>query len=815
MIKNLVIVESPAKAKTIEKFLGDDYIVRSCFGHIRDLASDDKAVDVNNRFAPKYVVPEDKKKLVAELRKLSKEAEQIWLATDEDREGEAISWHLLDELNLDKDKIKRIVFHEITKPAILKAIANPRRIDENLVNAQQARRILDRLVGFELSPVLWRKVQRSLSAGRVQSVAVRVVVDREREVINHIYSSNFKLSAKFHPVENNGQKANAILEAELPERITNEIGAEQFLNECKVASYKITDIEVKPGQKSPGAPFTTSTLQQEASRKLGMSVTRTMMLAQKLYEAGHITYMRTDSVNLSETAIVDIANEVKSQYGEKYSHTRRFTTKNESAQEAHEAIRPTYINVHSTGADDSQRRLYELIWKRSIASQMSNAILEKTNVKISISTKPDKQLVATGEILKFDGFLKVYLEGKDDEDDEDIKGMLPPLAVGQDLDPIELRSTEKYNRPPARYAEASLVKKLEELGIGRPSTYAPTITTVQKRGYVNKTDHDGYERKVTHFFMMNDEITKSVETEHFGKERNKLFPTNIGIIVNDFLKEHFEDILDYNFTATVEKEFDQIAKGKMEWQSMLENFYHPFHKNIETTLETSERVKGERLLGEDPTTGKPVFAKVGRYGPMIQIGNLDEEEKPKYAKLRDGMLIETITMDEAMTLFKLPREVGEYDQQAIVVSIGRFGPYVMHAKEFYSLPKTEDPYTISLERSIEIIVTGKEAKAAKQIHTFEYDGKVLNVLNGRFGPYISYDKGNYKIPKTVEAKNLSQDEAIELVKQQIANPPVNKRKPTSKAAAEKKPAVKKPTAKKATTDKKPVAKKATTVKKKK
>jgi DNA topoisomerase I len=762
MTKNLVIVESPAKAKTIEKFLGANYTVKSCFGHIRDLAEGELSVDVTKNFVPKYIIPDDKKKIVSELKKLAKDAETIWLATDEDREGEAISWHLKETLDLDADKIRRIVFHEITKPAILRAIANPRQIDENLVNAQQARRILDRLVGFELSPILWKKIQPALSAGRVQSVAVRLIVERERDIINHKYKSAYKITASFYPVNADGKRSDAILNAELPQRFDTREEAYKFLNQCISAGYSISNIEVKPAEKSPSPPFTTSTLQQEASRKLGFSVTRTMVVAQKLYEAGHITYMRTDSVNLSEIAMDEIKKEVTTNYGDKYSNPRQYTTKSASAQEAHEAIRPTYISKPTAGSDDAEKRLYDLIWKRTIASQMSNAKLEKTNVTIKISTSP-LHLLATGEVLKFDGFLKVYMEQNDEEEDENVKGMLPPLSVGQKLDFIVMDATERFNRPAPRYTEASLVKKLEELGIGRPSTYAPTITTIQKRGYVIKGDQDGTERSFDILTLKNDQVKEQTKTEVFGKEKGKLFPSNIGMLVNDFLVTNFEKILDYGFTADVEKEFDEIAQGDVVWQKMLGSFYTPFHQTVEDTIKTSSRVKGERLLGVDPVSGKNVYAKIGKFGPLVQIGEGTDEIKPKYSRLRAGQLIETITLEEAMELFKLPREIGEYEDFPVVASVGRFGPYIAHNKAFYSLSKTDDPYTVDITRAIDIINTKRTEKENKTIQSFEYEGKPLQVLNGRFGPYISYNKANFKIPKGTDPKALTLEESIAIV----------------------------------------------------
>jgi len=803
MIKNLVIVESPAKAKTIEKFLGKDYTVKSCFGHIRDLAEDDLSVDVKRNFEPHYVVPEDKKKLVNELKKLAKEAETTWLATDEDREGEAISWHLAETLGLDKAHTRRIVFHEITKPAILRAIDNPRDIDENLVNAQQARRILDRLVGFELSPILWRKIKPALSAGRVQSVAVRLIVEREREIIAHEYKSSYKITASFHPVKADGTVSEAILKSELPEKFNTLEQARAFLENCIEAQFSIGDIEVKPATKSPAPPFTTSTLQQEASRKLGFSVTRTMVVAQKLYESGHITYMRTDSLNLAETALEDIRKDIISSYGENYAHQRKYTTKSASAQEAHEAIRPTYIATHAISGDSAEVKLYDLIWKRTIASQMANAKLEKTNVKIKVSTTP-QHLLATGEILKFDGFLKVYLESKDDEDDDEVKGMLPPLSVGQKLSLIELEGTERYNRPPARYTEASLVKKLEELGIGRPSTFAPTINTVQNRGYVIKGDQDGEERSFNVLTLKNKHIKEAVSKEVFGRERSKLFPSNIGMMVNDFLLLHFDTVLDYQFTANLEKEFDEIAEGKKLWQDMLEEFYTPFHEIVEETTKSTVRVRSERQVGVDPKTGRNVYARMGKFGPHVQIGETDNDEKPLYARLRKGQLIDTITMEEAMDLFKLPRDIGQFEDEKVVVSIGKFGPYIAHKKAFYSLPKEEDPYSIELPAASEIIVRKRVEKENKTIKTFEYEDKPMQLLRGRFGPYIAYDRLNVTIPKTVDPETITLEECLALIEAKRATSP---KKPEKKAPEKKAaPAKKKTAAKKKAPAKKAVKK---------
>src|SRR5690242_5142345 len=671
MAKNLLIVESPAKAKTIEKILGSDFEVKSCYGHIRDLEKDDMGIDIKNHYTPTYIIPADKEKVVKELKKVAKSAEEVWLATDEDREGEAISWHLCNVLGLDPATTKRIVFHEITKPAILQAVKNPRTVDMSLVNAQQARRILDRIVGFELSPVLWRKMsmRNSLSAGRVQSVAVRLIVEREREINAFEVISTFRIEAFFSAKDLNGR--NIAFKAESSNKFTSAENAEQFLQSSIGAAYTVNDIQVKPTRKSPSAPFTTSTLQQEASRKLGYSVSKTMLLAQKLYESGKITYMRTDAVSLSETAQEDIKNAIHNNYGNKYWQQRKFKNKNESAQEAHEAIRPTYME-NSTVEDADTRKLYEMIWKRTIASQMSDAELEKTVVKIDISTTHD-ELSATGEVLKFDGFLKIYMEGKDEEDSEEgQEGMLPPLKVGQALDFQEMKATERFSRPAARYTEASLVKRLEELGIGRPSTYAPTISTVQKRKYVERRDKDGVERVYRILLLKADKITKATNTEMTGAERAKLFPTDLGMLVTDFLKQYFDSVMDYGFTARIEEEFDEIALGKKVWNKMIDEFYKPFHEDVESTLENAERVKGERLLGDDPASAKPVFARMGRYGPMVQIGNANEEEKPRFAKLRADQSIETIGLDEALELFRLPRTIGLFEGSDVVINIGRF-----------------------------------------------------------------------------------------------------------------------------------------------
>ncbi|CAL1516934.1 type I DNA topoisomerase [Chitinophaga sp. MM2321] len=776
MAKNLVIVESPAKAKTIEKILGKDFEVKSCFGHIRDLEKDDMGIDITNNFKPKYVIPEDKEKVVKDLKKLAKDTEEVWLATDEDREGEAISWHLCEVLGLDPITTKRIVFHEITKPAIEKAVQQPRKLDMDRVNAQQARRILDRIVGFELSPVLWRKMsmRNSLSAGRVQSVAVRLIVEREREINGFTSVSTFKVEAYFTGKDINGKSIS--FKADGPNKFKTAEDAEKFLQQCVGAAYTVKDIQVKPGKKSPAAPFTTSTLQQEASRKLGYSVSKTMLLAQKLYESGNITYMRTDSVSLSDTAIGEIEKAIKTSFGDRYHQHRKFKNKNESAQEAHEAIRPTYME-NTTVEDSDTRKLYELIWKRTIASQMSDAELEKTTAKIDISTNHE-ELSASGEVLKFDGFLKVYMESHDDEDateeDEVQEGSLPPLAVKQSLDLKEMKATERFSRPAPRYTEASLVKKLEELGIGRPSTYAPTITTIQKRGYVEKRDKEGIKREYRILSLKDDQLTKQTDTENTGAEKSKLFPTDLGMIVTDFLSQYFTTVMDYGFTAKIEGEFDEIASGKKVWNVMLQEFYGPFHKDVENTLENAERVKGERPLGTDEATGKPIVARMGRYGPMIQIGKVEDEEKPRFAKLKPTQSIETITLDEAMELFKLPRNLGMFEDSEVVVNIGRFGPYAQHDKKFYSLKKEMDPYTIELDEVAPLIVEKRTAKDERTIQIFEKEK--IQVLKGPYGPYIKQGLKNYKIPKEKidNAATLTVEEAKAIIEEAKANPPKKK-----------------------------------------
>ena len=763
MAKNLLIVESPAKAKTIEKILGSDFQVKSCFGHIRDLEKDEMGIDIANDFAPSYKISDDKTKVVSELRQLAKKADEVWLASDEDREGEAISWHLCEVLGLNPINTKRIVFHEITKTAIIKAVENPRTVNMDLVNAQQARRILDRIVGFELSPVLWRKISRSnsLSAGRVQSVAVRLIVEREREIINFTPMSTYKIDALFHAKDINEKEV--AFKAEYDKKIPNLKSAEEFLKKCIGAKYTVDDIQIKPGKKSPSAPFTTSTLQQEASRKLGYSVSRTMQIAQRLYESGLITYMRTDAVNLSETALQNIQQEVIKNYGDKYYQNRRFKNKNENAQEAHEAIRPT--NMGERNAENpEQQRLYELIWKRTMASQMADAELEKTIAKINISTQEEK-LTASGEVLKFDGFLKLYLEGKDDEENEDEQqeGMLPLLKVHQSLDIQNLTATERFSHAQPRYTEASLVKKLEELGIGRPSTYAPTISTIQNRNYVIKKDKDGIKRAYQVLTLVGEIVNQKTSEENTGAEKNKMFPTDLGMVVNDFLVQHFASVMDYNFTAKIENQFDEIANGKLVWNKMLKDFYFPFHTLVDSTMENAERASGERELGFDPETNKRVFARIGKYGPMIQIGETDSEEKPRFATILPTQSIETITFDEAMALFKLPLNLGNFEEQEVSVNIGRFGPYVKHGEQFISLPKGEDAMSVSLERAIEVI----KAKQVEDAPISHYDGKPVTKGKGRFGPFIKWNDMFINIPRAYNFDTINAKECEELILKKI------------------------------------------------
>lgn len=756
MGKNLVIVESPAKAKTIEGYLGKDYEVKSSYGHVRDLPKDDSAIDIDNGFAPTYEISKDKKDVVKELKKLAKGAETIFLASDDDREGEAISWHLAEALDLDDAKTRRIVFREITKNAIQNAIQNPRGIDIDLVNAQQARRILDRLVGFELSPILWKKIKGGLSAGRVQSVAVRLVVEREREIAQFKPESSYRITALFN------LEGGKVLKAELPKKFKTEEEAMSFLQKCNGADFSIENLETKPAKKSPAPPFTTSTLQQEASRKLGFSVARTMSVAQKLYEAGKISYMRTDSVNLSDEALNGAADSIKSNYGEEYANRRVFKTKNAGAQEAHEAIRPTNFSVQSAGKDDAENRLYDLIWKRAIASQMSDAQLEKTTATIGISTT-DEKLVAKGEVVKFEGFLKVYIESTDDENEEENTNMLPPLNVGQQLDLKEILSKQGFTRHPPRYTEASLVKKLEEMGIGRPSTYAPTISTVQKRNYVEKDAREGKERISIEMRLKSGDIKREEVTEITGAEKNKLFPTNTAMVVNDFLVDHFPNVIDYHFTADVEQQFDDIAQGKTEWNKMIDKFYGGFHSTVEKSADLDRAAVNQvREIGVDPASGLKIYARHGKYGAYVQKGELVEgEEKPQYASLKHGQFMDTIDLEEALELFKLPREVGTFEDKPMVAAVGRFGPYIRHDGKFASIKKEQDPLTISEEEAIQLILDKREADANKYIKTFDEDETVA-VLNGRWGPYIKFGKKNVKIPKDMVPEELTFEQCKEL-----------------------------------------------------
>jgi DNA topoisomerase I len=758
MSQNLVIVESPAKAKTIEGFLGKEFTVKSSYGHVMDLNKTQLGVDIDNGFEPQYEIASDKKKLISELKKSANEARLVWLASDEDREGEAISWHLFKALGLSEEKTRRIVFHEITKSAISKAIENPRSIDHNLVAAQQARRVLDRLVGYELSPLLWKKVKPSLSAGRVQSVAVRLIVEREEEIKAFKISSAFRITARFTFSNKDGKHE---LIAELPERFKSEAKALKYLESCFGAKYVIKAIETKPLTKSPAPPFTTSTLQQEASRKLGYSVANTMRIAQQLYEAGKITYMRTDSVNLSNFALQMAKEEITSSFGEKYVKTRKYTTKAKGAQEAHEAIRPTYMDKQTVGGSNEEERLYDLIRKRTLASQMADAVLEKTTVDINVSTN-NTEFVATGEVIRFDGFLKVYHESTDDENGDEQQKMLPPMEVGQELLLMLMTAQERFTRQPPRYSEASLVKKMEELGIGRPSTYAPTISTILKREYVVKEDRPGEKRKYRVLELKNDKIAQKTAIENTGFEKAKLFPTDIGILVNKFLVQYFEGIIDYNFTANVEKEFDAIAEGKRKWNDMIKDFYGPFHSKIEDTLEHSKKFSGEKLLGIDPETGKNVFVKVGRFGPIVQLGDTESEEKPRFAGLRKNQNMESITLEEALDLFSFPRTIGMFEDMEMTVAIGRFGPYVRHNNQFFSLQKTDDPVDISAERAIEIIELKRNKDEQSTIKEFDKEPE-MKVLNGRYGPYISFKKKNFKIPKGTDPEKLSLEDCHKLV----------------------------------------------------
>jgi DNA topoisomerase-1 len=754
---DLVIVESPAKAKTIEGYLGKDFVVKSSYGHVRDLEKKGLAIDIEEGFRPHYAVMPDKKKVIAELKSLVKKSDTVWLATDEDREGEAISWHLAEVLDLAKKNTKRIVFNEITKPAITRAIENPRTINTDLVNAQQARRILDRLVGFELSPVLWKKVKPSLSAGRVQSVTVRLIVEREREIQAFNATSAFRVVAVFK--DENGKS----IKAELNKRFATAEEARNFVEKCQKAQFTVESLTKKPAKRTPAAPFTTSTLQQEAARKLGFSVTQTMVVAQRLYEAGKITYMRTDSTNLSDTAIGASKEVIPAMFGSEYLKNRTYSKKSKGAQEAHEAIRPTNLGVSEVSGERNEIRLYDLIWKRTLATQMADAQLERTTLTIGVSNSEEK-FVAKGEVIKFDGFLKLYVESTDDdlEEDED-SGLIPPVKEGMMLNMNELTATERFSNHPPRYTEASLVKKLEELGIGRPSTYAPTITTIQKRGYVEKKEPEGTPRNYIQIHLENNKVKEETKTEITGRERNKLWPTDIGVVVNDFLTDHFDRVLDYNFTASVEKEFDEIAQGQKEWNKMIETFYGSFHKNVEHTLETSERATGERKLGEEPGTGKSVIARIGRFGPMVQIGETSEEEKPRFASLRKDQSIQDITLEAALELFKLPRDLGEFEGKKVSAAIGRFGPYVRHDGSFVSIKKDtgDDVMTIDLARAIELIEQKRKDDAAKIIKLFP-ENEEIQILKGRWGPYIKAGKQNVKIPKDKDAESLTLEECLAL-----------------------------------------------------
>jgi len=767
MHENLVIVESPAKAKTIEKFLGKDFFVTSSMGHIRDLEKKDFGIDIQNNFTPKYEISADKKKLVTELKKLAKESNMIWLASDEDREGEAISWHLTETLGLDPAKTKRIVFHEITKDAILRAVQNPRPLDLNLVNAQQARRVLDRIVGFEVSPVLWKKVKPSLSAGRVQSVAVRLIVEREREIINFTSTSAFRIIASFLVPEKDGKITE--LKAELNRRFDTRDEAYAFLEKCKSAEFQIGDVIKKPARRSPAPPFITSTLQQEASRKLGFSVSQTMSVAQKLYESGKITYMRTDSVNLSGLAINAAKQKIIHSLGEKYHQVRQYKTKSKGAQEAHEAIRPAYLDHEEISGTNQEKRLYDLIWKRTIASQMSDAELEKTTVTIDISNGQEK-FIAIGEVLIFDFVLRVYIESEDDEEQNGgQKGLLPPLKAKQFLRWDKIQATERFAQKPPRYTEASLVKKLEELGIGRPSTYAPIITTVQNRGYVVKEDRIGVDREFIDLVLSGQKISEKTKQEQTGTEKSKLFPTDIGMVVTDFLMRYFDLIMDYNFTALVEKEFDEIADGELVWNDMIRSFYEPFHTKVESALNDAERTNGVRVLGIDPVSGKELSVKIGRFGPLAQLGEATEEgEKPQFASLRPGQHLETITIEEAMELFKLPRTLGDFEGNPVTVAIGRFGPYIRHDSKFISLEKNvDDPYSIDFDRAIVLIESKREKDLNAVIKVFP-ENQEIKLLNGRWGPYISFKKNNYKIPKNTDASKLTLEDCLKLIEKEPA-----------------------------------------------
>ena len=773
MQNNLVIVESPAKAKTIEKFLGKGYKVLSSYGHIRDLKQKAFSIDVKDHFKPIYEIPEEKKKLVDELKEEAEKADMVWLASDEDREGEAISWHLFEVLHLDPEKTRRIVFHEITKTAILKAIEHPRHINIDLVNAQQARRVLDRIVGFELSPVLWRKIKPALSAGRVQSVAVRLIVEREREINAFVSEVSYKVVAVFR------DEKGANIRATLGRRFKTKEEAHEFLEKCKNATFRIEDITTRPVKKSPAPPFTTSTLQQEAARKLGYTVAQTMMIAQRLYESGLITYMRTDSVNLSELALTTSRDTILNLMGERYVHTRQYATKTKGAQEAHEAIRPTYMSNETIEGTSQEVHLYELIWKRTLASQMADAELEKTTATISISGCSD-EFQAVGEVVTFDGFLKVYKESFDDETEQEDKVGLPKMEVGQVLQQEEISAVQRFSQAPVRYTEASLVRKLEELGIGRPSTYAPTISTIQQRGYVEKGNKEGVKREYALLKLTGKEIEETVQTEMSGSEKSKLIPTDVGCVVNDFLMQYFPKIMDYNFTASVEKEFDEVAEGEKKWTDMMEVFYKDFHPLVETTLATkSEHKVGERMLGTDPVSGKPVSVKIGRFGPVVQIGSSEDEEKPKFAQLNKEHSLETITLEEALELFKLPRVLGELEGKAVSVGVGRFGPYVRHDKEYVSIPKGMDPMTVTMEEAEKMLREKKEKDAKKVIKQFP-ENPDMQVLNGRYGPYIAYQKKNYKIPENVNPADLSLDACFKVIDLQNQKAEMRKTKTTAR-----------------------------------
>ena len=766
MQKNLVIVESPAKAKTIEKFLGSDYKVLSSYGHIRDLKKKEFSIDTDT-FTPEYEIPEEKAKLVSELKSQAEKAETVWLASDEDREGEAISWHLYEVLNLKPEHTKRIVFHEITKPAILSAIEHPRQIDLNLVNAQQARRVLDRIVGFKLSPVLWKKVKPALSAGRVQSVAVRLIVEKEREIQQFKSEANYRVTALFE-VENKTE-----IKAELNQRFKTKEEAMAFLESCKQAAFRIDDIATRPQKRTPSAPFTTSTLQQEAAHKLGFTVAQTMMIAQKLYESGKITYMRTDSVNLSSLCINACIQVITDSMGSQYVKSRQFQTKSKGAQEAHEAIRPTYMDQTEIDGTPQEKRLYDLIWKRTIASQMADAELEKTTVSIQ-SDKSQYTFVTTGEVIKFDGFLKVYRETRDEDADvaETESGLLPPLSIGETLNRKEVTATQRFSQHPPRYNEASLVKKLEELGIGRPSTYAPTISTIQQREYVTKGDKSGEEKEQTTLTLKQDQISESTKQTIIGAERNKLIPTDVGIVVNDFLLQFFPEIMDYNFTAEVEKRFDEVAEGKTEWTKLMQDFYQEFSPLVEKTLNVkSEHKVGERELGKDPKSGKPVFVKIGRFGPVVQIGSADDKEKPRFAQMKQGQSMETITLDEALDLFKLPRTLGEFEGTEVSVGAGRFGPYILHDKKYVSIPAGKDPLSITLDEAVTLIQEKRKAEEERHLKTFDEEPE-LEILNGRYGPYLAYKGKNYRLPKNLaeKARDLSLEECMEVIKEQDEKP---------------------------------------------